>query len=329
MKVSVVIVNWNGRELLRRNLPHVLAMTGPAYEVIVVDNGSSDGSAHVVREEFPRVRLVALAENRGFAGGNNAALPFARGEFLATLNNDARPESDWLERLVDGARPEGVGICASKLIVEGQGVIDSAGDEYRTTLDAGNRGGLQPAARFDEGGEVFGACAGAALFRRKMLDEIGFFDEDFFLVYEDVDLSFRARMAGWGVVYVPGAVVHHARSASLDRVPDLHAYCRYRNEEFVWIKNLPARLTVRYAAGAALHRMIEALEAWRRMRGRFGVYLRAKRDVLASLPRLLGRRRKIQGRRKSTVDQIERVLTAVPTLTISHWREQVRRALRW
>ncbi len=163
VEVSVLVLNWNGRELLRRNLPHVLAISHPSFEVIVVDNGSTDGSVGLLREEFPRVRLLALPENRGFAAGNNAGLTIALGEFIATLNNDARPEPDWIERLLDESRPEGVGICASKMVVEGQGVLDSAGDEYLTTLQAGNRGGLEPADRYERNGEPFGACAGAAL----------------------------------------------------------------------------------------------------------------------------------------------------------------------
>ncbi len=162
-----------------------------------------------------------------------------------------------------------------------------------------------------------------------MLDEIRCFDGDYFLVDEDIDLSFRARLAGWGIAYAPRAVVHHSRSVSLDRVPDLHAHCRYRNEEYVWITNLPARLILRYAVGAAAQRLVEVLEAWRRLRGRFGIYVRSKLDVLASLPRLLSKRRTIQRRRRTTADQIERALTAVPLSRISYWREQIRRALRW
>ena len=329
-KISVVIVNWNGRELLKKNLQHVLALRHPDFEVIVVDNGSQDDSASMLRTEFPAVRVVALPVNRGFAGGNNAALSHARGEFIATLNNDARPEPDWLDRLVDVAScEENVGICAGKLLVEGKPIIDSAGDRYSSVLLAEKRGAGESSDRYTEAEEVFSACAGAALYRRSMIEEIGFFDEEFFLVYEDVDLSFRARLARWKIHYVPSAVVHHACGSSLEHVPDTHVYHLYRNSEFVWIKNMPARLLCRYAAAACLQRLFEMAGALRRLRGRFPIYVKAKWNVLKRLPALLRRRRAIQNRRKVSPDSIARALTPVPFLSPSYWINEVRRVLRW
>lgn len=321
MKVSIVIANWNGRDLLRKNLPHVLSQSHPDYEVIVVDNGSKDDSVRLLREEFPRVRTVELPENRGFTGGNNAALPHARGEFIATLNNDARPERDWLDRLVEAAAPEDVGICASRLLVDGTGVIDSAGDSYLTTMAARKRGtAAEP---------LFSACAGAALYRRRMIDEIGFFDDDFFLIYEDVDLCFRARLRGWRVVYAPEAVVHHQVSHTLHQVPDLHAYYQYRNTEFVWVRNVPARLILRHAPAAALGRLLEAWEAARKLRGRYPLYWRAKLHVLLALPRLLAARRRLQSTRSVSPDSIEAAMQGIPRDRLAFWGAEIRRALRW
>lgn len=323
MKVSVIIVNWNGKDLLARNLPHVLRMTYPDYEVIVVDNGSSDGSVELLRASFPAVRVVALPDNRGFTGGNNAALAHARGALVATLNNDARPEPDWLQRLVEASRAHpDAGIFASRILVEGKSTVDTAGDEYRTTFDPLKR--KEPVA-----GEVFSACGGAALYRRSMVDEIGFFDDEFFLVYEDVDLSFRARLAGWSVVSVPDAVVHHQVSTSLGRVPDVHAYYLERNLEFVWLKNMPARLLCKYAAPLLLHRIFGVWEAWRRLRGRFGIYLRAKWNVVTRLGRLLNERRRIQRRRKVSPDAVDRLLVRVPVFSLRYWWDAFRRSLLW
>ena len=328
MKASVIVVTWNGRELLRKNLPAVLAQSQPDYEVVVVDNGSADGSVELLDREFPGVRVVRLPENRGFAGGNNAALPFCRGEYLVRLNNDARPEPDWLGRLVAAAdaNPR-VGVVASKLVEEG-GLLDSAGDRYLTSWAADKRGVHEPPASFDRADGIFGACGGAALYRRRLVDEIGFFEEDFFLIYEDVDLSFRARLMGWEVVYVPGAVVHHAVGASVDRVPDLKLYYQYRNSEYVWIRNVPGRLLWKHAPVAVLQRLVEVWEAWR-LRGRFRIYLRAKRDVLLNLPRLLAQRRRLQRSRRAGPDQIERAMSPVRLMDGAHWREEIRKVLRW
>ncbi|HYE99113.1 MAG TPA: glycosyltransferase family 2 protein [Planctomycetota bacterium] len=330
MKASVIVVNWNGKDMLRQNLPHVLALRAPPFETVVVDNGSTDGSTDMLRTEFPDVRVVPLPENLGFAGGNNAALPGARGELIATLNNDARPEPDWLARLVEtaDAHPE-AGVFSSRLLVAGEDRIDSDGDLLDTAFRPSKRGAGRPPACASSPHEVFSACAGAALYRRSMIDRIGFFDEAFFLIYEDVDLSFRARLAGWKVLHVPDAVVHHAEGSSLDRVPDLRRYWEYRNLEYVWLKNMPARLILRHAPELAAARLLEAWAAWRRLGRRFPIYLRAKGHVLRNLPRLLRERRRLRRTRRVGPDEIARTLLPRPFLDAGRWREEVRRVLRW
>jgi GT2 family glycosyltransferase len=200
---SVIIVNWNGRELLERNLPAVESQQYRPFEVIVVDNGSHDGSVDYLRKAHPEIHVLPLAENTGFAGGNNRGLALARGEFIVALNNDARPEPGWLEALVRNARsyPQ-TGIFASLLVANPSGRVDSAGDGYGSTLSPVKHGAGDPPDRHRLSRPVFSACGGAALYRRSLIDSVGFFDERFFMCYEDVDLSFRARLAGWDVRFV-------------------------------------------------------------------------------------------------------------------------------
>ena len=223
--VTVVVVNWNGLSLLRRCLPPVLAQRGVPYEVIVVDNGSSDGSLDWLRRlsatlaaapAAPPVRILASERNLGFAAGNNLAIRESQAPFVATLNNDARPEPGWLAALVAAAEADPkIGSCAAQLVFASRPeVVNSAGIALDRAGIAWDR--EVGAARHPPGPatEVFGASAGAALYRRAMLDDVGLFAESFFMYLEDVDLAWRARLRQWQCVYVPAAVVHHLHSAS-------------------------------------------------------------------------------------------------------------------
>src|SRR5262245_46463444 len=205
--VSVIVVNWNGERFLQDCLGALSGQTYANYEIILVDNGSSDNSVCFTRKNFPEVKVVVLRENTGFTGGNAEGLEVAGGDFVALVNNDARPEKTWLENLVHRmvtARP--IGICASKLIVENPRILNSAGDGLTTAGVGFNRGLGQNATQFDASEPVFGACGAAVLYRRRMLEEIGFWDEDFFLYDEDTDLNFRAHLAGWKCIYVLSSV---------------------------------------------------------------------------------------------------------------------------
>ena len=241
MSVSVIIVNWNGLGWLDGCLDALRHQEVPAFEIIVVDNASSDGSADHVRSSHPDVRLIALSDNRGFAGGNNAGAAGARSDYLVFLNNDTRVRRGWLQALIDVAeRDPSVGLVTSQIVyMDEPDVVDSAGDGY---LRAG--GGFKhfhglPAASASSSREVFGACGGAFLIRRALFEALEGFDEDFFMVYEDVDLSYRARLLGARVIYAHDAVVEHAGSGSLGRVSDRAVFFGQRNLEWTWLKNSP------------------------------------------------------------------------------------------
>ena len=310
-RVSLIVVNWNGERFLKPCLSALSNQTYADCEIILVDNGSADGSVSLVKENFPAVKVVELAENRGFTGGNAAGLNVASGEFIALVNNDARAERDWLERLLQPMLADpAVGICASKLIIDGTEAIDSAGNGLTTGAVGFNRGLGTDRKHFSISELVFGACGAAALFRRSMLEEIGFFDDAFFLYDEDIDLSFRAQLAGWKCRYVPGAVAHHKGNATSERLSGLHVYYHTRNLEFVWLKNMPAGLMIRFLPD----KLIQELAAFGYICLRHGAwkpYLRAKRDAVRMLPSMLKKRREVQRRRKVSNRYVKQILTPI------------------
>lgn len=250
MTTAVVVPNWNGRHLLDECLGSLLAQTVPA-QVIVVDNGSVDGSASLVRSRYPSVGLVQLDRNHGFAGAVNRGVQLAMdngAELVALLNNDARADPAWLERLRSALRehPE-VGIVTSKILQPDGRHLDSAGNLYsvwghpfprgRDELDAG---------QYDDTALVFGASGGSSAYRVSMLAEVGLFDEDFFAYYEDDDLCFRAQLAGWKVMYEPGSVAYHRIAATSSKHPTLRRYHVTKNAFYLYHKNMPRRLQLRY-----------------------------------------------------------------------------------
>jgi len=309
--VSIVVVNWNREGLLNDCLCSLSRQSYSNYEIIFVDNGSSDESVSLVKENFPSVKVVELAENRGFTGGNAAGLNVASGEFIALVNNDARAERDWLERLLQPMLADpGVGICASKLIIDGTEVIDSAGNGLTTGGVGFNRGLGTDRNHFSISELIFGACGAAALYRRSMLEEIGFFDDEFFLYDEDVDLSFRAQLAGWKCRYVPDAVAHHKGNATSERLSGLHVYYHTRNLEFVWMKNMPAGLMIRFLPD----KLIQELAAFGYICLRHGgwkPFFRAKRDAIRMLPNMLKKRREVYRRRKVSNQYVKQILTPI------------------
>jgi GT2 family glycosyltransferase len=303
-EASIVIVNWNGRRYLEPCLNAVAAQQGVAAETILVDNGSSDGTAAFVRERFPWVRLVALEENRGFAGGTNAGVREGRGRVVVLLNNDTVPEPGWLAALLRGREAGGPNALASSRIVymHDPRVIDSAGDGLLRWGGAFKRHHGASFEDASQSGEVFGVCGAACAIPRAVFDELGGFDEDFFVSHEDVDLSYRARLLGYRCLYVADALVRHHGSATLGRVSAFAVYHGQRNLEWTYFKNTPVSLLLRtlpghlvYTAAAAVH--FTSL-------GLLGPFLRAKGAALAGLPRLLRKRAQVQRTRRVGADAI-------------------------
>ena len=308
--VSVIIVNWNQRQLLDKCLGLFGKQTLQNIEILLVDNGSTDGSVAYVREHFPNVHVIALPENRGFAGGNNVGIRAARGEYIALLNNDAQPEPQWLEALVHAleAHPE-VGFCASKMLrADDPRVIDTAGDLFYDYGVGGKRGMDQlDGPEFSRTEYVFGACAGAAIYRRAMLEDIGLFDEDFFLYGEDIDLSFRAQLRGYKCLFVPQARVHHQVAATAGWGSHLSVYYSLRNMLYVLVKDMPASLLLRHLGPILFYFL--AGDMIFTVAGYAGAVARARRDNLKMLRKMMAKRRAIQAARCMPEAYIESILT--------------------
>ena len=308
---SVVIPNWNGAHHLPGCLDALRRQTYPHVEVLVADNASTDDSRARLARDYPEVRVIALDQNRGFAGACNAGVRAATGEFIALLNNDTEVDPRWAEHIVGAfARHPEVGLIASKMLLfDRRDTFHTAGDYYRVDGIPGNRGVWQKdEGQFDREEYVFSACGGSAAYRRTLLDHIGLLDEDFFFSCEDVDLGWRAQLAGWRCLYVPSAVVYHRLKATGGGTTASF----YDGRNFLWLiaKNYPANLwrTYRSAVVRAQWRLArEALRAWRGPAAR--ARLRGMLVGLVTLPRMLSKRRDVQRLRRASDDELRQVLT--------------------
>jgi GT2 family glycosyltransferase len=310
---SIIIPHWNGQEHLETCLTSLRRQRYQNFEVILVDNGSSDGSQAYVREAFPEVRLVELGENRGFTGACNAGYQLAEGGYIVLLNNDTEADPGWLAAMASAfSRHPRAGILASRLLLfDRRDHFHAAGDYYRLDGIPGNRGVWeQDTGQYDREEPVFGACAAAAAYRREMLDQIGFLDGDFYFSCEDVDLAWRANLAGWRVVYVPRAVVYHKLKATGGSVTG--SYYDGRNFLYLIWENYPGPLLRRHwrlLLLAQLRITLEALRAWRGAAAR--ARLRGQLAGLLGLPRMWRKRRPIQHSRRISTDSLTARITPV------------------
>lgn len=297
--ISVIIPNWNGAAHLPTCLEALRRQTYPHREVLVVDNGSTDGSLDLLAS-YPEVRVLALRRNRGFAGAANAGIRAARGEILALLNNDTEATPTWLEALAAAfERHPDAGLLASRIMLfDRRDVFHSAGDYVRVDGIPGNRGVWErDVGQYDREEEVFSACGAAAAYRRALFEDIGLFDEDFFYSCEDVDLAWRAQIAGWNCWYVPAAVVYHKLSATGGG--PIASFYDGRNFIYLVAKDYPAGLLRRFwprilQAQGRLAR--EALKAWRGAAAR--ARLRGQIAGLLTWPRVARKRREVFARRR-------------------------------
>lgn len=312
-QVSVVIPNWNGAAHLPTCLNALRAQTYPLIEVIVVDNASHDGSQALLAAQYPEVRMIALTENRGFTGACNAGMQAAQGEYVALLNNDTEADPGWAAAVVDAfQRHPDAGLVASKMLLfDERDRFHTAGDLYRVDGRLVNRGVWErDAGQYDQEEYVFSACGGSSAYRRRMLDEIGLLDDDFFFSCEDMDLAWRAQLAGYRCIYTPKAVVYHRLSATGGGATA--SFHDGRNTLWILVKDYPAALWRRH--GLKILRAQAGL-AWQALRAWRGAAARARlRGMLAAipgLPRMLRKRRGIQRARRVSMAYLESILTPV------------------
>jgi GT2 family glycosyltransferase len=326
-RISVIVVNWNRRELLKACLESLARQTYQNYEVIIIDNGSGDGSAEMAEElgkSYPvSLKVIRNRENRGFCGANNQGFAESNAPLVALLNNDAEAQPDWLVALqtTSGQDPE-IGMVASKILVwEDPKRIDKAG--HLIYPDGQNRGrgtGQTDHGQFDKVEEVLWPDGCAALYRREMLEDVGGFDEDFFAYADDAELGLRGRIAGWKCLYSPAAVVLHHRGATLGLNSAKRLTLIERNRVLFVVKLFPASLL--WANGAYLLARLGA-GLWAALRNRgdvrhyrgFGGKLMAATALLKGtlsaapmIPRMFRKRRALRSKRRLTPHQIRQLL---------------------
>ena len=241
--VSVIVLNWNGVGFLEECLNSLANQSYKFFEIIVVDNGSTDGSLELVKKKFSgSVKLIENGRNLGFSGGNNRGIEAAKGSYILLLNNDAVAEKKWIGELVAAAEKDpGTGMCASKVLsYDSRNIIDNVGHLiYRDGLNRGKGRLEEDRGQYDNEEEIFFPSGCAALYRKEMLDEIGLFDEDFFAYGDDTDIGIRGRLAGWKCIYVPSAIVFHRYSGSSNPYSELKAFYVERNRVWIAIKYFP------------------------------------------------------------------------------------------
>ncbi len=307
--ISVVVLNWNGRPHLDGCLRSLRQQAFANMEVLLVDNGSRDTSVAFVKKRFPEVRIIENHSNLGFCAGNNVGIRAARGNFVALLNNDTEVSSRWLRSLLEAADDHpGAGMFASRMLLFDQrDRIDSAGDLFYTAGFAAKRGWLEKdGPRFQKACHVFGACAGAAMYRQDMLADVGLLDEDFFANGEDVDLSFRAQLQGYTCRYVPEAVVYHKGGTTIGRSARWF-YLMRRNQLWVVVKNMPRELLRRYWPRVLIYNCLSLV--YHPLKGRAGLIFSAYRDALRGFGRMRRKRLRIQERRRVDAAYIDAILS--------------------
>lgn len=312
-KIAVVVLNWNGTEDTIACLTSLVPQTYGNFEIIVVDNGSNVQAVEeldrfIEQFHFPTTYLKNET-NRGFAGGVNTGITAALKagfDAIALLNNDAVADPEWLASLAGELTKNEVAIVTGALFHDDHETIDSTGEFYSIWGLPFPRDRNEPIDSAPAAGYIFGATGGATLYRAELFNDIGLFDEDFFAYYEDVDISFRAQLAGYRIYYTPSAIAYHKRGASTKRMPGFPVYQAFKNLPLVFIKNVPHGLLIRIG--------VRLFVAYWLILGKaivVGNGLPALRGWAASLglvTKALSERRAIQQKRKVSVDYISSVL---------------------
>ncbi len=247
-KVTIVIPNWNTQQWLPGCLDGLQAQTYQNFEIIVVDNGSTDQSVEFIKKQYPDVKLIAFKENRGFAPAVNAGIQHVQTEYIVLLNVDTIPQPDWLKNLIGVIEqsPASVAGVASKMLsMDDPTIIDDAGNEFSWYGSANKRGLRESADNYTVTEEVFSVSGGASLFRRSFFDDVGYFDESFISYLEDVDLGLRGRLLGYQFMYAAEAKIKHRWSGA--RIPrPQYVYLSTRNRLALLLKNIPGPLLIKH-----------------------------------------------------------------------------------
>jgi GT2 family glycosyltransferase len=324
--ISIVIVTWNSSRYLFRCLTALARQTFTDFEILIIDNGSTDTTLDILKTYRPSIKVRSLPENLGFAVANNIGARLARGKWLALLNADAFPEPDWLEQLLRAAddNPEFTFFASRQIQANAPDLLDGTGDIYHVSGLAWRQNYNHPVSEYGiQSGEVFSACAAAALYPRDEFIKVGGFDEDYFSYHEDVDLGFRLRLIGGRCLYVPQAVVYHVGSASTGKSSDFAFYHGHRNLVWTFFKDMPAALFWIYLPLHMLMNIFFSVSFL--IKEKRSIVFKSKIDAFRALPVILRKRNCIQQSRIVSSKEIYR--TMIKGLFSPYWasRERNRR----
>ncbi|HNB25192.1 MAG TPA: glycosyltransferase family 2 protein [Candidatus Melainabacteria bacterium] len=309
--ISVVIPNWNGKKFLAGCLDSLKEQTYEPIEVVIVDNGSKDGSVEYLKENYPYVKLVTFPVNTGFSPAVNAGIKASTGEMVALLNNDTVVDPNWMSELIKAMRehPEAGSAGCKMLAYDDHALLDGAGDGYR-------RGGLpgrighkeRDTGRFNRQRYLLGACGGAALYRRELFADIGYFDEDYFAYLEDVDLGLRAQAAGYKCIYVPTSIVYHLGCGTTGSgYSPLVVRLSARNNWNTIVKNIPTPLLWKFLPHILFWQLYYLAVVTVRG-GQLLAWLNGTYEAVKLLPKMLEKRREINRLRRTSLEYLEQLI---------------------
>jgi GT2 family glycosyltransferase len=323
-EIDIVIPTYNGKQFLETCLGSVFSQSFKPFQVTVVDNGSTDDTVEYVRNGFQDVRLIALDVNRGFGAAVNAGIAAGTAPLVFLLNNDTELEADCLAELAAAAAESDDDFFAPKMLSFHQrDILDGAGEGFL-------RGGVgyrlgtmeRDGELYNRPRRVFGACAGAALYRRAMLERLGLFDEDFFAYLEDVDLNFRANRMGFTCRYVPAAKVFHIGSAtSGSRINPFTVRLSTRNNFFLLLKNYPLSFFIRFLVPILIYQFFWFLFVIKK--GQFGSYLSGAAGFIGNIGPVLAKRKEaLAGQNAADPELVRRILAAERDVIVSIMRRR-------
>lgn len=309
--VSVIVLNWNNSKDLEICLKSLSKQTYSNYEVIIVDNASTDNSIEIIKK-FSKFKLIQNEKNYGFAKGNNIGIENAKGRYIITLNNDTLVDSHWIEELtkVSEEHPESGSLSCKMLFLDRPNIINSIGLKLYWDGKAVDEGfNEQDKGQYEEIKEVFGPCGGSAFFRREALEDIkldgDYYDSDFGFYSEDLDLAFRLQLRGWNCLYVPKAKLFHKFRGTTGKIPNFGLYYGIRNKVFLIIKNYPLRLLIFYSPILVVRQIISFLYYLIKLNKRA---FQSRMLIFWYLPKMLRKRWKIQRTRKVSYSRVRNLL---------------------
>jgi len=317
VNVSVIVLNWNGKKHAGECLESLFKQTYKDYEILFVDNSSSDGSVEFVKkrfpaEKYPKLRILPSGGNWGQGGGDNFGIKRAKGKYVVLLDNDTKADKDFLKEAVKVAEkdPKVGAVVAKLMFYDKPNLINSVGHGVfvdGSCVDLGIR--EEDKGQYDEVKEIFSANAAGILYRKDALEDTAiegeYLDADFFTYYEDVDLGFRLRLAGWKIYINPKAIVWHKMNVSTSQVSNLGLYSGIRNKPFFILKNYPTSLLAKYGPFIFGRWMVSFFYYLLKFNK---TSLKARRDTFKMLPKMLHKRKIVQSKRKMSSNELEKWL---------------------